>query len=131
MLAGLGPGTPNAKFSEGLKKEQTTLRGQVFDAWKRRVVKQEGDGKKNMSASLVGRKKWPTLASSDRIERIPEDLRQTYMNAALPNEWKKAVRGSQGSPPEGQRAGQPGRSRRAAANRRIRRHRGLGPGAAR
>jgi hypothetical protein len=81
MLSSLGPGAPNEKFAEGLKTERGTLKNQVFDAWKD-VVKKQRDITQ-----------WPEqVAEIDKLgahERIPENLRQTYMNTALPAEWKK------------------------------------------
>ena len=81
MLTALGPGSPNEKFSEGLKKEQVTLKSQVFDAWKD-VVKKQRD--------ITN---WPKqvldIGKLGPNEHIPEDLRQNYMNAALPTQWKE------------------------------------------
>lgn len=89
MLSSLGPGTPNEKFTEGLRTEQTTLRSQVFDAWKDVSLKQKGDEKKKIEGITV----WPKEVNDINLlgpgERIPEDLRQSYMNTALPAEWKR------------------------------------------
>lgn len=72
---------PNEKFAEGLRTEQVTLRKQVFDAWKDVYAKQK----------LITI--WPEQVKDINTlgpdERVPEDLRQNYMNAALPAEWKE------------------------------------------
>ncbi|HEY5312775.1 MAG TPA: hypothetical protein VIK18_09655 [Pirellulales bacterium] len=89
LLAGLGPGAPNDKFTEGLHKEQTTLRSQVFDAWQDVSLRQKGDKK----AKIEGITIWPPEVDDiNRLgphEPIPEDLRQNYMSSALPAEWKR------------------------------------------
>lgn len=81
-----GPGAgddraPNAKFTEGLNKEQQTLRSQVFDAW--------GDVYEKQKLITEWPKDVADIAKLGPHERIPDDLRQTYMTTALPKEWQE------------------------------------------
>ncbi|HEX3655186.1 MAG TPA: hypothetical protein VHV55_05245 [Pirellulales bacterium] len=103
MLAGLRDGTkPNEKFTEGLRNERTTLRSQVFDAWKDVSLKQKGDKKEKIEGITVWPPEVDDINKLAPNERIPEDLRQNYMSSALPAEWDRLFKAVQIRHPKGQ-----------------------------